>query len=61
MTDKNFNKEWLFIQTEVHAIKARAENLLEREMLFVLQILFSKREILNYKKLKRLYLAEREK
>ncbi|MDR3346929.1 MAG: hypothetical protein LBS73_07115 [Campylobacteraceae bacterium] len=61
MTDKNFNKEWLFIQTEVHTIKARAENLLEREMLFVLQILFSKKEILNYKKLKRLYLAEREK
>jgi len=50
----NFDKEWEFVVAEVHK-GFRVEHKTKRQILFFLQILLDKREVLNYMKLKRLY------
>lgn len=44
----NFDKEWAFIQDEIHKEKPTKDNLVKRELLFILQILLSNMNDFNY-------------
>lgn len=55
----DFNSEWEFIISEVHAEKPRKNNLLKREILFSLQILLSRTERKDYFLLKKIYYKEK--
>jgi len=52
----NFDYEWNFITNEIHREKVSNINLIKRELLFELQILLLRKEILIYKKTKEFYL-----
>ena len=59
MNTFDFDSEWEFIISEIHAEKPRKDNLLKREILFSLQILLSKTERKNYFLLKKIYYREK--
>ena len=51
----NQEKEWRFITKEIHREKADKNNIVKRELLFVLEILLSKNSPI-YSKAKKTYL-----
>ena len=60
MKKMNLNKEWNFIKNEIHKDKPTKNNLLKRELLFILQILLSNINSFNrsiYFKSKKRYLS----
>ncbi len=56
----NPNKEWKFIQREIHAEKPTRKNAMKREVLFTLQILLpeasNEKDAMIYRKTKEFYL-----
>lgn len=57
----NLDKEWKFITSKIHGKKPTKSNLLERETLFVLEILLCKinMKMKTYLDLKKLYLKKK--
>lgn len=48
MEKMNLDKEWAFIKDEIHKEKPIKNNLLKRELLFILQILLSNTNSFNH-------------
>lgn len=61
MNNFDFSREWKFIISETHNDESRKTNLVNREILFSLQILLSRIEMENYLALKKIYNREKNK